>query len=82
MALGIKNLPAMQETEEMWFQFLCGEDSLEESMAIHSSILARRIPWIEAGGLKVHRVAKSQKRLKRLSTNACIHKDISQKVNK
>ena len=47
VALGIKNLPAMQETKEMWFQFLCGEESLEESMAIHSSILAWKIPWTE-----------------------------------
>ena len=37
----------MQETKEMWFQFLCGEESLEESMAIHSSILAWKIPWTE-----------------------------------
>ena len=31
-----KNLPAMQE---MWVQFLGGEDPLEEGMATHSSIL-------------------------------------------
>ena len=46
----VKNLPAMQET---WIQLLGGEDPLEEGMAIHSSILAWRIPWIEEpGGLK------------------------------
>ena len=29
------------------------EDSLEEKMAIHSSIRARRIPWtVEPGGLQ------------------------------
>ena len=27
-----------------------GEDPLEEVMAIHSSILARRTPWIEESG--------------------------------
>ena len=36
-----KNLPAMQET---WLRSLCQEDPLEEGMAIHSSILAWRIP--------------------------------------
>ena len=38
-----------------------GEDPLEEGMAIHSSILAWKIPWTEGpGGFTVHRVAKSQ----------------------
>ena len=37
----------------MWFQFLGGEDPLEEGMATHSSILAWRIPWTEEpGGLQ------------------------------
>ena len=31
---------AMQETQEMKVQSLDGEDTLEEKMAIHSSILA------------------------------------------
>ena len=35
----VKNLPAMKET---WVQSLGWEDSLEEEMAIHSSILARK----------------------------------------
>ena len=38
----VKNLPAMWET---WVQSLGWEDSLEEGMATHSSILAWRIPW-------------------------------------
>ena len=38
----VKNLPAMQET---WVQFLGWEDPLEMGKAIHSSILAWRIPW-------------------------------------
>ena len=29
--------------QEMWIQFLCQEDPLEEEMAIHSSILAWKI---------------------------------------
>ena len=37
----VKNPPAMQDT---WFQSLCWEDSLEEGMATHSSILACKIP--------------------------------------
>ena len=32
------------------------EDPLEEGMAIHSSILARRIPWRKEPGRLVHRV--------------------------
>ena len=46
----IKNPHAMQET---WVQFLGWEDSLEEGMAPHSSILDWRIPWTEEpGGLQ------------------------------
>ena len=38
----VKNLPAMQET---WVLSLSWEDAPEEDMAIHSSILAGKIPW-------------------------------------
>jgi len=40
----------MQETYETWVQALGWEDPLEEGMVIHSSILARRIPWTEEPG--------------------------------
>ena len=40
----------MQETQKTHVQSLGWEDSLEESMAIHSSILAWRIPWTENPG--------------------------------
>ena len=40
----VKNLPAMREIR---VQSLGWEDPLEEEMAIHSSILAWRIPWTE-----------------------------------
>ena len=51
----------MQKTQEMWVQFLGGEDSLEEGMATHCSILAWRIPWtIGAWRAIVHGIAKSQ----------------------
>ena len=38
----VKNLPAMWET---WVRSLGWEDPLEKGKAIHSSILAWRIPW-------------------------------------
>ena len=41
MAQTIKNLPAMRET---LVRYLGWEDPLEEGMATHSSILARKIP--------------------------------------
>jgi len=45
----VKNLPARQETQ---VPSLGQEDTPENEMATHSSILAWRIPWIEeAGGL-------------------------------
>ena len=45
-----KNLPARRET---WVQSLGWEDSLEEGMATHSSLLAWRIPRTqEPGGLQ------------------------------
>ena len=46
----VKHLSAMQET---WVGSLGREDSLEEGMSTHSSILAWRIPWTEElGGLQ------------------------------
>ena len=43
----VKNLPTMQETQ---VQFLGWEDPLEKEMAIHSCILAWRVPWTEEPG--------------------------------
>ena len=37
--LMVKNLPAMQEMQEMWVQSLGQEDPLEEEMATHSRFL-------------------------------------------
>ena len=34
----------------MWAQSRGGEDPLQEGMAIHSSILAWRIPWTQEPG--------------------------------
>ena len=44
MAQQVKNLPAVQETQEMRVWSLGQDDPLEEGMATHSSILAWRIP--------------------------------------
>ena len=46
----VKNLPVMQETQEMRVWSLVWEDGLEEEMATHSSILAWEIPWTEEPG--------------------------------
>ena len=40
----VKCLPAMREIR---VRFLGGEDPLEKEMAIHSSTLAWKIPWME-----------------------------------
>ena len=47
VAQKVKRLPTMQET---WVQSLGWEDLLEKEMAIHSSILAWEIPWMEEPG--------------------------------
>ena len=43
----VKNLPAMQETQETGVQSLGREDPLEDGTATHVKILAWRIPWTE-----------------------------------
>ena len=47
VAQKVKSPPAMQETH---VQSLGWEDPLEEGMAVHSSVLAWRIPWTEEPG--------------------------------
>ena len=47
MAQEVKNLSAMQETQEMWGWSLDWGDPLEEEMATHYSISAWEIPWTE-----------------------------------
>ena len=57
--LAIKNLLAMQETQEIWVQLLGQEDSLEKEMATHLTLLTWENPmnrgawWVTA-----HRVAQ------------------------
>ena len=43
----VKHLPAMQES---WVQSKDWEDTLEKEMALHSSTLAWKIPWMEEPG--------------------------------
>ena len=43
----VKNLPARQEAR---IRSLGQEDPLEEGVATHSSLLARRLPWTEKSG--------------------------------
>ena len=45
-----ENLPAVQEMQDIRVQSLGQEGPLEEGMAIHSCILAWRIPWTEKPG--------------------------------
>ena len=53
MTLVVKNPPANAREKETQIQSLGQEDSMEEGMATHSSVLARRIPWTEEpGGLQ------------------------------
>ena len=64
----VKSLPAMQDTR---VQSLGQEDPLEEGMATHSNILAKRIP-MDSGAwhATVHRVSKSQTQVKQFSMHA------------
>ena len=56
----VENLSAVQE---MQVRSLGLKDPLEEEMAIHSSILAWKVPWTEeTGGLQSMRKQKSQTR--------------------
>ena len=49
----VKNLSVMQETQEIRVLSLGQEDTMEEEMATHSSILGWKIPWTEEpGGLQ------------------------------
>ena len=49
----VKNLPGMQEKQEMQVQSLGWEDPLEKGMITLCSIVAWRIPWTEdPGGLQ------------------------------
>ena len=60
----------MQET---WVPSLGKEDPLEKEIAIHSSILAWEIPWMEeAGGLRSRGLQKSQIQLGDYTTRMAV----------
>ena len=72
----------MQET---WVRSLSWEDPLEKEMAIHSIILAWRIPWTEEPGRLQYWVTKSQTRLSDLTfylEELGVRKSLANKVNK
>ena len=53
MALVVRTPLPLQVMQEIWVQSLGREDTLEECLATHSSILAWEIPWTEEpGGLQ------------------------------
>ena len=53
VAQQVRNLSAMQETQETWVWSLGEENPLQKEMETHSSISARKIPWTEEpGGLQ------------------------------
>ena len=70
MAQWVKNPPVMQEPQETHVQSLGHKDPLQEGRAIHSSILAWRIPigagtwW--ANGPEGHRVRHDSSDLARM----------------
>ena len=50
VALRIKNLPAVKETQVRWVRYMGQEDPLERGIATHSSILSWEISWTEEAG--------------------------------
>ena len=60
----VKNLPALQETQETLVQSLHQDDPLEKEMVTHSSIPSCEIPWTKgAWWATVQRITKSQTQL-------------------
>ena len=74
MAQPIKDLPAMQETQETQVRSLSGEVPLEEGMVTHSSILAWRIPRTEELG-RLQSIGLQRMGHDRVSVYACVRCD-------
>ena len=69
----VKNLPAMQETQEMRVWSLGWEDPLEKEMAIHSTILTWKTPWAEEPGRLESKVSQESDMTKHAGTiDRCI----------
>ena len=73
----VKSLPAVQKT---WDRSLGREDTLEEGMATHSSVLAWRVPWTEAPGGLPSTGSQSQTGLKELRGGGSTHSLVTQTV--
>ena len=69
----VKSPPAMQEMQGMPLQSLGQEVPLEEGLAAHSSILARRIPRTEEPGRLQSIGSQSQTQMKQPSTHTHTH---------
>ena len=67
----VKSLPAKAGTSEMWVSSLGSENSLQKGVAIHSSILAWRIPWTEEPGGLQPMVRQSWTQLKHIHILNC-----------
>ena len=65
----VKNLPAVQETREMWVRSLGLEDLPEEEMATHSSFPAGKIPWAKEPGELQSIGSKRVQQAERLNTH-------------
>ena len=68
----VKNLPAMQQTQETQVRLLVQEDPLEEGKATHFSVLARKISQTEEPHKVQYTGSQSQTKLKRLSTQGLV----------
>ena len=75
MAQVVKNPPAAQETQKC-VRSLGQEDSLEEEMAIYSSILVSKIPWTEeSGGLQSMELQRARHNLAHIRVCTHTHTD-------
>ena len=60
MVQWVKNLPAMQETQDAQVQCIGWEDISVKEMAIYSSILAWKIPWtVTSDGLQSNELQRA-----------------------
>ena len=66
-SLVVKDPPTVKELQETQVRFPGGEDPLQKGVAIHSRILAWRIPWTESLGGYSPEGHKESTGLKRLS---------------
>ena len=81
MAQVVKNLPTMQDTQEMQVQSLGQEDPLAAQMATHSNILAWRIPWTEEPG-ELQSMGLQQIQHERVHMGMCILKEVERPLSR